>query len=132
MGVTYWQIGEKDHAIDLTLNGLELVEKSVDDGTLPKKALAVPYGNLATMYEQLGEKEDAAKYASLAKTVGVQPKTAIATNNHSANIERMRPTMTIGQRQMNGPSSAQRQMSGQNQRQPMQRTAQRPTNSRMN
>ena len=32
MGVTYWQIGEKDHAIDLTLNGVELVEKAVDGG----------------------------------------------------------------------------------------------------
>ena len=130
MGVTYWQIGEKDHAIDLTLNGLELVEKSVDDGTLPKKALAVPYGNLATMYEQLGEKEDAAKYASLAKNVGGQPKTAIASNNHSASNERMSPTVAIGQRQMNGQSSNQHPMN--NQRQPMQRTAQRPSNSRMN
>ena len=119
MGVTYWQIGEKDHAIDLTLNGAELVEKAVDGGILPKKSLAVPYGNLATMYEQLGEKEDAAKYAALAKTSGGVPQTAVASNDHRANLDRMRPTMTIGQRQM----------TGQNQRQPVHRTAQRPGGS---
>jgi tetratricopeptide (TPR) repeat protein len=130
MGVTYWQIGEKDHAIDLTLNGVELVEKAVDSGILNKKALAVPYGNLATMYEQLGEKEDAAKYADLAKSTGGAPKAVIATNNRSAGVQRMRPTMTIGQRQMNGSQTAQRTMSGQN-RQPMQRTAQRPTNTQV-
>jgi tetratricopeptide (TPR) repeat protein len=130
MGVTYWQIGEKDHAIDLTLNGVELVEKAVDGGILPKKSLAVPYGNLATMYEQLGEKEDAAKYADLAKSAGGAPKVAVAVNNGNAGIQRMRPTMTIGQRQMNGRPVVQRSMNGQN-RQPMQRTAQRPKTSQV-
>lgn len=131
MGVTYWQIGEKDHAIDLTLNGVELVEKAVDGGILPKKSLAVPYGNLATMYEQLGEKEDAAKYSALAKTSGGMPKPVVVANNRSASIQRMRPTMTIGQRQMNGQPSGQRSMSGQNSRQPMHRTAQRPNTSQL-
>ncbi|MGD9635995.1 MAG: tetratricopeptide repeat protein [Pirellulales bacterium] len=127
MGVTYWQIGEKDHAIDLTLNGAELVEKAVDGGMLPKKALAVPYGNLATMYEQLGEKDDAAKYSELARTATGAPKAVIVNNNRSASREPMRPTMMIGQRKTGGPSNGQRMMSGQ-QRQPMQRTAQRPSN----
>lgn len=130
MGVSYWQIGEKDHAIDLTLHGVELVEKAVDAGSLPKKSLSVPYGNLATMYEQLGEKEDAAKYASLAKTAGGAPKTAVAVNDSSAGIERMRPTVNIGQRQMNGRSTSNRAVAGQTSRQPMTRTAQRPSNSR--
>ncbi len=132
MGVTYWQIGEKDHAIDLTLNGVELVEKAVEGGILPKKSLSVPYGNLATMYEQLGEKADAAKYAELAKTTGGASRAAVVANNRSASHQRMRPTMTIGQRQMNGPSSGQRSMGGQNSRQPMHRTAQRPNTSQMN
>jgi tetratricopeptide (TPR) repeat protein len=131
MGVTYWQIGEKDHAIDLTLHGVELVEKAVDAGSLPKKSLSVPYGNLATMYEQLGEKEDAAKYANLAKTSGGAPKTAVAVNNNSAGVERMRPTVTIGQRQTNGRSTSPRSVAGQTTRQPMPRTVQRPVNSRM-
>jgi tetratricopeptide (TPR) repeat protein len=129
MGVTYWQIGEKDHAIDLTLNGAELVEKAVDGGVLPKKSLAVPYGNLATMYEQLGEKDDAAKYSELARTATGAPKEVIVNNNRSASRESMRPTMMIGQRKMNSSSNGQRMMSGQ-QRQPMQRTVQRPNGPR--
>jgi tetratricopeptide (TPR) repeat protein len=132
MGVTYWQIGEKDHAIDLTLNGVELVVKAVEGGSLPKTALAVPYGNLATMYEQLGEKEDAAKYAELARSTGGAPPAAVVANSRSASNQHMRPTMTIGQRQMNGQSSRQRPMGGQNPRQPMHRTAQRPKSSQLN
>lgn len=130
MGVTYWQIGEKDHAIDLTLHGVQLVEKAVDAGSLPKKSLTVPYGNLATMYEQLGEKEDAAKYSTLAKTAGGAPQTAVAVNNRSAGVERMRPTVTIGQRQTNGRSTTNRALAGQTSRQPVQRTAQRPGTTR--
>lgn len=127
MGVTYWQIGEKDHAIDLTLNGAELVEKAVDSGMLPKKSLAVPYGNLATMYEQLGEKDDAAKYSELARSATGAPRDVIVNNNRSASRESARPTMMIGQRRASGPANGGRQMSGQ-QREPMQRTAERPTN----
>ena len=40
MGVTYWQIGEKDRALDLTLNGATLTQQSVDRGVLPKTSLA--------------------------------------------------------------------------------------------
>jgi tetratricopeptide (TPR) repeat protein len=127
MGVTYWQIGEKDHAIDLTLNGAELVEKAVDSGMLSRKSLAVPYGNLATMYEQLGEKDDAAKYSELARSATGAPREVIVNNGRSASREAGRPTMMIGQRRTNGPANAARQMSGQ-QRQPTQRTAERPTN----
>jgi len=126
MGVTYWQIGEKDHAIDLTLNGAELVEKAVDSGMLSKKSLAVPYGNLATMYEQLGEKDDAAKYSELARSASGAPREVIVNNNRSASRDSARPTMMIGQRRPNGPTNGSRQMSGQ-QRQPTQRTAERPT-----
>jgi tetratricopeptide (TPR) repeat protein len=122
MGVTYWQIGEKDHAIDLTLNGAELVEKAVDSGNLQKRSLAVPYGNLATMFEQLGEKDDAAKYSELARTAVGAPREVIVNNDRSASRNSARPTMVIGQRNANAPANDQRQMSGQ-QRQPMQRTA---------
>jgi tetratricopeptide (TPR) repeat protein len=129
MGVTYWQIGEKDHAIDLTLNGADLIERAVDAGVLQKKALAVPYGNLAAMYEQLGSKEDSAKYSELARTAGGLPKPVVASNRSASN-RRAQSTMTIGQRRPNMPSNGQRQMAGrQPSRQPMQRTAQQPNSS---
>jgi hypothetical protein len=45
-------------------------------------SLAVPYGNLATMYKQLGQAGDAAKYADLAKAAGAEkPKSDAAADD---------------------------------------------------
>ena len=68
MGVTYWQLGQQAKALELTQSGASLVELAVEDGILAKTALAVPYGNLASMYEQMGETTNASKYAALATT----------------------------------------------------------------
>jgi tetratricopeptide (TPR) repeat protein len=70
MGVSYWQLGNQAHALDLTQTGVGLVEAAVENGVLAKTTLAVPYGNLATMYQQMGEETNAAKYSDLAKSVG--------------------------------------------------------------
>jgi tetratricopeptide (TPR) repeat protein len=69
MGVSYWQLGNQAHALDLTQTGVGLVEAAVENGVLAKTTLAVPYGNLATMYQQMGEETNAAKYSDLAKSV---------------------------------------------------------------
>ena len=126
MAVSYWQVGEKDHAIDLTLNGIELVEQAVEGGMLPKKSLAVPYSNLATMYQQLGSAEDAAKYASLAKSVGGSPTPPAAANSRSATTRRT-PTMIAGQRRMNPPTVAQTSEKAQKKQPNPTRTAERPS-----
>ncbi len=55
MGVSYWQTGQQSKALELTEAGCKLVEQAVEDGILAKGSLAVPYGNLATMYQQVGE-----------------------------------------------------------------------------
>jgi tetratricopeptide (TPR) repeat protein len=68
MGVTYWQVGQKDRALELTQAGAVLVEVAVEDGIAPQSALAVPYGNLAAIYDELGQAEDATKYAKMAKS----------------------------------------------------------------
>lgn len=73
MGVSYWQTGDQNRALELTEAGAKLVEVAVDDGILAKSSLAVPYGNLATMYQQAGENTNATKYANLAKSVGAAP-----------------------------------------------------------
>jgi tetratricopeptide (TPR) repeat protein len=73
MGVTYWQVGQKMRALELTEAGANLVEKAVAGGVLEKDALGVPYGNLATMHRELGNTSQGAKYANLAqnaKTTG--------------------------------------------------------------
>ncbi len=89
MGVSHWQLGEQDRALTLTRSGVNLVELAVEDGILAKNALAVPYGNLANMYRQMGEDVNAARYAQLAKTVAAktpkQPPHAVRGNVNRPN-----------------------------------------------
>ncbi len=69
IGVSYWQLGQQTRALDVTQDGAKLIERAVEDGILAKTSLAVPYGNLATMYQEMGENTNAAKYTELAKSV---------------------------------------------------------------
>lgn len=69
MGVSYWSIGNQTTALDITQTGVKLVETAVEGGILEKATLKVPYNNLASMYEQMGENTNAAKYAQLAKSI---------------------------------------------------------------
>jgi tetratricopeptide (TPR) repeat protein len=108
MGVTYWQIGEKDRALDLTLNGATMTQQSVDRGVLPKTSLAVPYGNLATMYKQLGQVGDAAKYAELARVASAGAKPPEPTDSDDAKSTQHTSAKPNNQKQP-------RQMAGSNQ-----------------
>jgi tetratricopeptide (TPR) repeat protein len=78
MGVSYWQVGQQGRAIELTQAGANLIEMAVEDGILGRSSLAVPYGNLASMYQQRGETTAATRYSNLAKTVSVAPAAATA------------------------------------------------------
>ena len=69
IGVTCWQLGQQARALELTRTGANLVEMAVEDGILARSSLAVPYDNLATMYEQMGETTNASRYSDLAKSV---------------------------------------------------------------
>ena len=62
MGVSYWEDGQKARAIKLTLRGVSLIEVAVENGSLTKSALEVPYSNLATMHRQLGDNDQADNY----------------------------------------------------------------------
>jgi len=55
MGVSYWETGEREKAISLTEEGLQLMEKAVQLGLLSDSALDVPRRNLQTM-RQVSEK----------------------------------------------------------------------------
>lgn len=75
MGVSYWQIEAKEDALRLTRQGVEMMQAATDAGTLDQASLTVPYGNLATMCQELGKEDEAKKYAALAaKPIGDQPK----------------------------------------------------------
>jgi tetratricopeptide (TPR) repeat protein len=67
MAVSYWEQQAREEALRLTNQGLKLMELGVDAGTLDAAALAVPYGNLSVMHEELGDAEQAKWCADLAR-----------------------------------------------------------------
>ncbi|MHB1037966.1 MAG: tetratricopeptide repeat protein [Pirellulales bacterium] len=66
MGISYWESGKADEAVQLTQHGLRLMDQAVKDGLLEEPALAVPYANLSSMHRQLGEDAEAQRFAELA------------------------------------------------------------------
>jgi tetratricopeptide (TPR) repeat protein len=66
MAVSYWEENSRREALRLTRQGLKLMERAVGDGNLDTASLAIPYGNLASMHEALGEFDEAQKCAELA------------------------------------------------------------------
>lgn len=66
MGVSYWDQDQQPKAIELTVEGAEIMQQAVEAGVLDPGAMAVPYGNLATMHRKQGNGEESAKYAALA------------------------------------------------------------------
>jgi tetratricopeptide (TPR) repeat protein len=132
MGVSYWQTGEKDQALDLTLNGMELIQQAVDAGILPDSSLAVPYGNLATMYEQLGEAGDAAKFTELARSVAADRPSATGSTSQAPNAQNIyrepgrRPRTSANPgRQMSQASPSRRTTQNQPSGDPVRRSSQR-------
>lgn len=82
MGVSYWETGQKEKAVQLTHAGLAMVQRAVDGGATPTTALVVPYENLATMQKELGNDQEAAEMARLAsdaRAAGAEPNTRTAT-----------------------------------------------------
>ena len=55
MGVSYWHVGQRTRAVELTTSGLDMVQQGVDDGLLAESSLAVPEGNLAAMKRALAK-----------------------------------------------------------------------------
>jgi hypothetical protein len=57
MGVSYWEMGQRDRAYDLTKAGAELVEQGVNEKLLAADAMDVPMHNLEAMNRALGKVE---------------------------------------------------------------------------
>ena len=66
IGLSYWEAGRKDEGRQLTERGVQFIEQAVEDGTLKRSTLAVPYGNLAAMHRQLGNQGEAGDFARMA------------------------------------------------------------------
>jgi len=66
MAISYWQVERRDDALELGRRGVDLMVTAVDSGRLEERALAVAYGNLATMYAEQGDEERSRSYAEMA------------------------------------------------------------------
>ncbi|MCA9248945.1 MAG: tetratricopeptide repeat protein [Planctomycetales bacterium] len=67
MGVSFWEVGLRQKALELTERGAQLMKSAVDNGNLHAKALNVPLGNLAAMHKALGDVERAQAFEELAE-----------------------------------------------------------------
>ncbi|MEN0110808.1 MAG: tetratricopeptide repeat protein, partial [Planctomycetota bacterium] len=130
MGVSYWNLDQRELAVELTESGARLMERGVSAGVLGESALAVPYGNLATMLGKLGENDRAAEYRRLAK--GVAPAKTPA-DDATASAKPQRSAATGRQtRPTGGPTAEQSaQTAAPSQRRTPERVAgAQPTNQR--
>ncbi len=66
MAISYWQVERREDALELGRRGVDLMVTAVDAGQLEERALAVAYGNLATMYAEQGDNDRARSYAEMA------------------------------------------------------------------
>jgi tetratricopeptide (TPR) repeat protein len=66
MAISYWQVDRRDDALELGRRGVDLMVTAVDAGRLEERALAVAYGNLATMYAEQGDEDRSRSYAEMA------------------------------------------------------------------
>jgi tetratricopeptide (TPR) repeat protein len=69
MGYSCWMTDQREEAVRLTERGCRQVERGVQAGTVEKSALLIPYSNLATMYKELGNQEQALNYTRFAAEV---------------------------------------------------------------
>ena len=69
MGVSYWQMENGKRAIALTEQGTDILQRAVVQGILQPESLAIPYGNLATMHKNSGNRADAEAFAELAASL---------------------------------------------------------------
>jgi tetratricopeptide (TPR) repeat protein len=66
MAISYWQVERRQDALELSRRGVDLMVSAVDAGQLEERALAVAYGNLATMHAEQGNDEQSRNYAEMA------------------------------------------------------------------
>jgi tetratricopeptide (TPR) repeat protein len=66
MAISYWQVGRREDAVTLSRRGVDLMVAAVDKSQLEERALAVAYGNLATMYAEEGDDQQSKNYAEMA------------------------------------------------------------------
>lgn len=69
MGISYWAVGKRERGLQLTETGMRYMQSATDEGNLAAAAMSVPFANLATMHQQLGDAAAGKKYAEMASRV---------------------------------------------------------------
>jgi tetratricopeptide (TPR) repeat protein len=59
MGVSYWETGSHEKAVELTGQGIGLIEQMVRKGAMESSSLEIPYKNLAAMHQSMGQNSQA-------------------------------------------------------------------------
>ncbi|MEE2685427.1 MAG: hypothetical protein VYB09_03890 [Planctomycetota bacterium] len=59
MGLSFWKTGDRKRGLELTEQGIDWIEKAVEEDQFLRRYLAVPYGNAAVMYRALGQEDQA-------------------------------------------------------------------------
>lgn len=106
MGVSYWNQDQKQLAIELTESGARLMERAVAAGVLDSENLAVPYGNLATMYKKIDNGAKALEYGRLGRGVKSPEPTPVAGAMPSG-VAAKQQTSNASQSQRREPTTQQ-------------------------
>jgi tetratricopeptide (TPR) repeat protein len=69
MGVSYWESGAQDRALELTQRGADVLQTGVQAGAIDQATLSVAYGNLANMHKLLGHQSEANRFIEIAERV---------------------------------------------------------------
>jgi tetratricopeptide (TPR) repeat protein len=77
MGVSFWEIDQRDEALELTQRGTALMQDAVQEGILPLESLSVAYGNLAAMHGEIGNAEKARHFAEMLAKVEKDAKAGV-------------------------------------------------------
>ncbi|WP_428307176.1 hypothetical protein [Lacipirellula sp.] len=106
MGVSYWEIGLREKAYDLTEAGLELIEQGVSEGILANDATLVAQGNLTAMGQALGKVELSTPEPRMSEsTVAEQRRTSPAVQEGRTNGQRQQTNVA---RRSNGETNVRR------------------------
>jgi tetratricopeptide (TPR) repeat protein len=74
IGVSYWALGEKQRALDITEQGRKRIEEFVAAERIPKKSLATAFRNLSVIYAGLGREQESAEFVEMARSLEIAGK----------------------------------------------------------
>jgi hypothetical protein len=74
IGLSYWETGRQDRAIQLTESGVEWMQRALKEKAIGEQSLAVPYANLASMHKARGNTLESREFEALAGKLEAQNK----------------------------------------------------------